>query len=65
MKTRKAALVSAIAVIVFGTAQVSAQQVTGTLGSPGATSAISGSQLPAPDPQFGGVSKDDALQSIL
>ena len=65
MKTRKAGLVSAIAVIVFGTAQVSAQQVAGTLGSPGATSTISGSQLPAPDPKFGGVIKDDALPAIL
>jgi len=42
---------------------VLAQQVTGTLGSPGATTSISGQQLPAPDPKFGGVIKDDALQS--
>ena len=40
-----------------------AQQVTGTLGSPSATTSISGSQLPPPDPKFGGVIKDDALQS--
>jgi|WetSurMetagenome_2_1015567.scaffolds.fasta_scaffold05507_5 arylsulfatase A-like enzyme len=40
-----------------------AQQVTGTLGAPGATTTISGKQLPAPDPPFGGVIKDDALQS--
>ena len=38
-------------------------QVTGTLGSPDATTTISGKQLPAPDPKFGGVIKDDALQS--
>ena len=38
-------------------------QVTGTLGSPGATTTIDGKQLPAPDPKFGGVIKDDALQS--
>ena len=38
-------------------------QVTGTIGSPDATTTISGKQLPAPDPQFGGVIKDDALQS--
>jgi arylsulfatase len=35
-------------------------QITGT---PGATSAIDGKQLPAPNPKFGGVITDDALQS--
>jgi arylsulfatase len=38
-------------------------QTTGTPGSPGATTTISGKQLPAPDPKFGGVIKDNALQS--
>ncbi len=38
-------------------------QITGTLGSPGATTTIPGNQLPAPQPAFGGVIKDDALQS--
>ncbi|HSH17661.1 MAG TPA: arylsulfatase, partial [Verrucomicrobiae bacterium] len=38
-------------------------QLTGTLGSPGATTTISGKQLPAPEPKFGGVIKEDALQS--
>ena len=38
-------------------------QVSGTLGSPGATSTISGRQLPAPNPKFGGVIKNDALSS--
>ena len=42
---------------------VLAQQVTGTLGSPSATTTISGAQLPAPEPAFGGVIKNDALQS--
>ncbi len=37
--------------------------VSGELGSPGATATISGKQLPPPDPKFGGVIKDDALQS--
>lgn len=41
----------------------SAQQVTVEPGSPGATTSIDGKQLPAPDPAFGGVIKDDALQS--
>jgi len=40
-----------------------AQQITGTPGAPDATTTISGKQLPAPDPQFGGVIKDDALKS--
>jgi len=40
-----------------------AQQVIGELGSPSATTTISGQQLPPPDPKFGGIIKDDALQS--
>jgi len=38
-------------------------ETTGTPGSPGATTTISGKQLPPPDPKFGGVIKDDALTS--
>jgi len=45
------------------TASCIAQQVTGELGSPSATTTISGKQLPPPDPKFGGVIKEDALQS--
>ena len=45
------------------TGAASAQQVTGTLGSPSATSTVSNRQLPARDPKFGGVIKNDALQS--
>jgi len=40
-----------------------AQQVTGVLGSPSATTTVSNKQLPAPDPKFGGVIKNDALSS--
>jgi arylsulfatase A-like enzyme len=40
-----------------------AQQIYGTPGSPSATMSIKGDQLPAPDLKFGGVIKDDALQS--
>ena len=36
---------------------------TGKVGSAGATTTIDGKQLPAPDPPFGGVIKDDALSS--
>ena len=42
---------------------VGAQVVTGTLGSPGATTTIDGKQLPAPDPKFGGVIRNGALES--
>ncbi len=38
-------------------------QTTGSPGSPSATTTINGRQLPAPDPKFGGVIKDNALQS--
>jgi arylsulfatase len=47
--------------LTLGAAQ--AQQVTGTPGSPSATTTVSPAQLPPPDPKFGGVIKDDALQS--
>jgi arylsulfatase len=39
------------------------EQVTGTPGSPSATATISNRQLPPPDPEFGGVIKETALQS--
>lgn len=42
-----------------------AQVVTGTLGSPSATTTIEGKQLPNPDPKFGGVIKDNALDSTI
>ena len=40
-----------------------AQETTGKVGTPGATTTIDGKQLPPPDPKWGGVIKDDALQS--
>jgi hypothetical protein len=40
-----------------------AQQVTGELGSPSATTTLSGKQLPPPDPKFGGVIKEKASES--
>lgn len=40
-----------------------AQQVTGELGSPSATTTLEGIQLPAPAPPFGGTIRDNALQS--
>src|SRR3974377_65477 len=38
-------------------------QTAGAPGSPGATTTISGQQLPPPDPKFGGEIRDNALQS--
>ncbi|MCC8998073.1 MAG: sulfatase-like hydrolase/transferase, partial [Candidatus Contendobacter sp.] len=46
-----------------GTSGDTKVEVTGVLGSPAATTTIPGNQLPAPAPKFGGVIKDDALQS--
>ena len=40
-------------------------ETAGTIGSPGATTTISGKQLPAPQPKFDGEIKDDALQSKI
>ena len=40
-----------------------AQQVTGELGSPSATTTLGGAQLPPPDPTFGGVIKEKASES--
>ncbi|MET0166703.1 MAG: arylsulfatase [Vicinamibacterales bacterium] len=44
-------------------APAAAQVVTGTLGSPSATTTIPGNQIPAPPPRFGGVIKESALDS--
>ncbi|SDH85318.1 sulfatase-like hydrolase/transferase [Pseudomonas panipatensis] len=49
--------------VLIASAAVRAEDVTGTLGSPSATTSISGKQLPPPDPPFGGVIKEGALQS--
>ena len=38
-------------------------QISGKLGSPSATTTISGKQLPPPAPKFGGVIKDNAVES--
>ena len=56
-------ILAAAALLAAVSAAAAAPQVTGTPGSPSATTTISGRQLPAPDPAFGGVIKDNALQS--
>src|SRR5271170_3226490 len=37
---------------------VRAQQITGVLGEPSATTTIKGNRIPAPEPKFGGVIKE-------
>jgi arylsulfatase len=56
-------LLLSLAAVAACAGSVSAQQVTGVLGSPAATTTISGKQLPPPDPKFGGVIKQNATQS--
>src|SRR5450432_2993403 len=51
-----------IAGMMVGTPAV-AQQVTGTPGSPSATTTVEGKQLPAPPAKFGGVIKESAKDS--
>jgi arylsulfatase A-like enzyme len=64
MSRLRTSLFIAASVVVGGAPPaVLAQQVTGTLGSPSATTTANPAQLPAPDPKFGGVINDDALQS--
>jgi arylsulfatase len=48
---------------IAGAAPAAAQQVTGTPGSPSATTTIPGNQLPPPPPKFGGVIGPDAKDS--
>jgi arylsulfatase len=52
-----------MALAFVATSSAFGQQVTGTLGSPSATTTISGKQIPAPDPAFGGVIKESATDS--
>jgi len=55
--------ISGISLATVATSGAFAQQTTGEPGSPSATTTINGKQLPAPEPPFGGVIKDDALHS--
>jgi arylsulfatase len=64
LKVRKwgAALLVTI-ILSFASVASFAQQVTGQLGSPGATRTIDGKQLPPPAPDFGGEIKEKASES--
>ena len=64
MKFRITALSLALTTgCMLGMSSSLAQQVTGTPGTPSATTTIDGKQLPPPPPKFGGVIKEDAKDS--
>jgi len=66
MKTAKQILLAGMLAAAVMAAAPSARaqvQTTGTPGSPSATTTIDGKQLPPPDPKFGGVIKDSAVDS--
>src|SRR4051812_43731607 len=63
MKTNSLKLSTAMLLVIATFFPVQAQQTTGTPGSPDATTTIDGRQLPPPDPRFGGVIEENALQS--
>ncbi len=52
-----------VALSLAGTVPVFAQEITGTPGSPSATSTIDGRQIPPPPAAFGGTINLDALDS--
>ncbi len=62
MRNRRSLLVFP-AVLAVAAAVLGQQPAPPPPGSPGATTSIDGKQLPPPDPPFGGVIKDNALQS--
>ncbi|WP_189637950.1 hypothetical protein [Rhizobium sp. R693] len=57
-------LASAVAALALTAGSASAQQTTGTMGTPSATTTIDGRQLPPPDPSFGGVITNDAVLTL-
>ena len=61
--TSRTTLLLAAGLLAISYVAASAQQTTGVPGSPDATTTINGQQLPPPDPKFGGVIKENALQS--
>jgi arylsulfatase A-like enzyme len=65
MKTTKRIVLTGM-IIAAATAvapSAKAQHLTGTPGSPSATTSLGGKHLPAPDPKFGGVIKEKAADS--
>jgi arylsulfatase A-like enzyme len=56
-------LLSVLTLELFMATPATAQPTGAASGSPAATTTLDGKQLPPPDPKFGGVIKNDALQS--
>lgn len=56
-------LLASTGLLVLGCVSAPAQQVTGVLGTPGATTTIDGKQIPPSDPKFGGAIKEKASES--
>ena len=66
IKSRYLATAMMILPLAFGglaSTPTMAQQITGTPGSPSATTTIQGNQIPAPEPKFGGVIKENSRDS--
>jgi arylsulfatase len=65
MKISKRLVIFAVAIVTlaFSSSCCVAQQVFGELGTPSATTTLSGKQLPPPDPKFGGLIKQKATES--
>jgi arylsulfatase A-like enzyme len=63
MKAVQFILAMSVSSFALAPTQGIAQQVTGVLGSPEATTTIDGKQLPPPDPPFDGVIKERATES--
>ena len=62
-KKRTALILISVASAVLVAAPAIAKTITGTPGSPSATTTIDGKQLPPPPPKFGGVIKESAKDS--
>ena len=62
-----ASITAFVAACLWAASPAVAQVVTGTLGSPSATTTIPGNQIPAPEPKFGGTITEDAthLQAVV
>ena len=56
-------LLTTLSTSVLAVTAALAQEVTGTPGSPSATTTIDGKQIPPPPPAFGGVIKEKASES--
>lgn len=63
MRWNRSALAGLMLLGFVGAFPLAAQTVTGTPGSPSATTTVSGAQLPPPPPAFGGVIKERASDS--